>query len=971
MNDARLPVWADPEHVGRRREPVGTLRRAVPDDGATCLDLDGDWQFQLLPRPTATPGERWVPAPVPGCWTTEPGLWGEVADPPWYTNDQMPWPDLPPTPPVQRNPTGVYRRDVAVPAGWAGQRVVLHVGAAESVLLVRVDGQEVGSSTDSHLAAEFDVTAWAAPGSTVQVELTVVKWSAATFVEDQDQWWHGGITRSVRLFTRPVLHLSDVRTVARADGHLDVDVRVGSDEGRLPAGWRVAVRLAGTDLVFDAAAHARDLHDERVSLYRGRARFGAEFPGITTWTAETPVLHDLAVELRDAAGTLVDSVAQRVGFRTVEVVGPDLLVNGRRIFVRGVNRHDRDPLTGRVVTAAQVREELLTLKRFGFNAVRTSHYPNDPVLYDLTDELGFWVVDEADLESHAWAHELCDDPAYLPAFTQRVARMVRRDRNHPSVIIWSLGNESDYGANHDAVAAWVRRDDPTRPVQYEGAVKDDWNAGHAASDVVCPMYASVGQLVEHVTSAPPTRPVIQCEYSHAMGNSNGSLAEYWQAIESLPGLQGGFVWEFADHGILQRVEDGLPAGRAGAGRFAGGVPAEGFRWAHGGDFGDAPHDGAFCLDGVVLPDGTPKPVVFEHRELSSPVRLSLDGEEVRVRNALDFSDLSHLRAHWRLDATDGTSLTVPAVLPDLAAGESAVVGPPARVLAAGTGERWLQLVVTQARDTAWDPAGAEVSRPAVRLPDVAPAPAPASARPPVPLVVDERGTLLFAGLLARPELTLWREPTDNDVIAGDAAAWRAAGLDVARPVVESVRREDGVAVVVSRLATARGDVVHTQRFSALPGRAGLRCTDTVEVPAGLDDLPRIGLRLSLSGDDEQVRWFGSGPWETYPDRCTAPVGWHELPVAALAVPYARPQENGARVGVRDLRLGIETGLRFGFDEPLVVTLRRARGLELVLDVRHRGLGSASCGPNALEPYRIGPGTRTWSWSVQHGHGPGR
>ncbi|MEZ0493772.1 glycoside hydrolase family 2 TIM barrel-domain containing protein [Kineococcus sp. TBRC 1896] len=952
-----MKEWLEPEHVGRRREPVGTIRRAVPDDGFTCVDLDGDWRFQLRPHPEAAELTTWRTAQVPGCWTTEPSLWGEVADPPWYTNDQMPWPDLPPTPPTAHNPTGVYRRDVTVPADWAGQRVLLHVGAAESLLLVRVDGEDVGSSTDSHLAAEFDITAWAAPGTTVQVELTVVKWSAATFVEDQDQWWHGGITRPVRLFTRPVLHLSDVRTVADADGRLSVDVRVGYDGGEgarrgyLPDGWRVAVRLGDDALAFDAAAHRRDLDDERISLHRGRARFRGEFPGIATWTAETPVLHDVTVELRDADGTLVDSEVQRVGFRTVEVVGPDLLVNGRRIFVRGVNRHDQDPLTGRVVTTAQVREELLTLKRFGFNAVRTSHYPNDPAFYDLTDELGFYVVDEANIESHAWAHELCDDPAYLPAFTQRVARMVRRDRNHPSVIVWSLGNESDYGANHDAVAAWVRRDDPTRPVQYEGAIKDDWTAGFAASDIVCPMYAHLDQMIEHVTRNPPLRPVIQCEYSHAMGNSNGSLSDYWAAIESLPGLQGGFIWEFADHGILQRENDRLPAGLAGAGRFTDGVPAEGFRWAHGGDFGDTPNDGAFCLDGVVLPDGTPKPVMYEHRELASPVRLAIEDGVLRVRNAQDFSGLGHLRARWVLEASDGTSLTVPADLPDLAAGCTAVVEVPAELAEAGAGERWLQLAVTQAEGTAWNPAGAEVSRPCVRLPDRE---RTVEAGPASPVGLDAAGALDATGF-ARPGLTLWREPTDNDQIAGDGDRWTAAGLRDGDPAVVAV---DG-STVVSVLKTTAGEVRHTQRFSKA-GRT-LHVEDRVELPAGLEDVPRVGVRIRLAGTATGARWFGTGPWETYPDRRTAPVGWHELPVPDLAVPYVRPQENGARTHVRELVVTTTEGvLRFSFAQPVTVTVHPDA---VVVDGAHRGLGTASCGPNALPPHRLAAGTYTWSWSV--------
>lgn len=964
-----MSVWLDPEHVGRRREPLSTLRRAVPDGGTTCLDLDGAWRFQLLATPTAAPGPRWRTAQVPGCWTTEPDLWGEVPDPPWYTNDQMPWPDLPPTPPTGHNPTGVYERDVEVPAHWAGQRVLLHVGAAESVLLAHIDGHEVGSSTDSHLAAEFDVTAWAAPGSTVRVRLTVVKWSSATFLEDQDQWWHGGITRSVRLFTRPQLHLSDLRTVAAADGQVTVDVRVGSDAGRLPSGWRVRVELNRIELAFDADAHARDLADERISLYRGRARFDGSFPGLARWSAETPALHRLRVELRDADGNLTDAVEQRVGLRTVEVSGPDLLLNGRRIMVRGMNRHDRDPLTGRVVTVEQMRAELLTLKRFGFNAVRSAHYPNDPAFLDLTDELGLYVVDEANIETHAWAHELCDDPAYLPAFTTRVARMIRRDRNHPSVIIWSLGNESDYGANHDAAAAWIRADDPTRPVQYEGAVKDDWGAGSAGSDIVCPMYASIEQLVGYATGAAPTRPLIQCEYSHAMGNSNGSLADYWAAYESLPGLQGGFVWEFADHAILQRTADRRPAGRAGAGHVHAGVPDQGYRWAHGGDFGDNPNDGAFCLDGMTLPDRTVKPAMFEHREIASPVRIFVQDGRVGLRNALDFRDLGHLRGCWRLEATDGTSVDVPADLPSLGPGESTLVDLPAHLAEVGTGQRTLQLILTQADATAWAPAGAPVGRPWVSLP-ARPGPV---AQERLPVLESLPGPGELSVLEGRPELTLWREPTDNDEIGADAARWRRAGLDTACPAVVSVTTDTAASppatVEVSRLTSSAGDVLHTRRLflradPARPGEGGpvLNVEESVQIPPGLDDLPRVGIRLRLRSRPTRVRWFGAGPWETYPDRCRAPVGWHECPAGELGVAYVRPQENGARTAVRELEVVTEADLlHFSFPRPVTFTLS---GNELVLDGAHRGLGTASCGQNTLPQYRIGPGRLIWSWSLR-------
>jgi beta-galactosidase len=1011
--------WNDPEIVGYRREPVSTLRRAF---GPDSLDLDGPWRFQLLPSPSSSvSAQAWSTATVPGCWTTEPAeaaagaQHGMGPDLPWYTNFQMPWPNLPPVPPPD-NPTGVYERAVEVPAGWAGRRTLLHVGAAESMLIVHVDGVCVGISTDSHLGAEFDLSHVVQPGRSATVRLTVPKWSASSFVEDQDQWWHGGVTRSVRLFSRPRLHLSDVRIEASASGRLAVDVRVGSDGGRLPADWRVAVRLerpeaegGSLDLSFDAQAHARDVEDERVSVYRGRVRFRADVPRVRQWSAEVPDRYQLTVELRDREGDIVESSTHRVGFRTVEIVGPDLLLNGRRVFLRGVNRHDWNPLTGRVVTAADIRTDLVTLKRFGFNAVRTSHYPNDPAFLELCDELGFYVVDEADIESHAYAIELCDDPAYLPAFTQRVARMVRRDRNHPSVIVWSLGNESDYGANHDAVAAWVRRDDRTRPVQYEGAIKDDWDGGQAASDIVCPMYASVDDLLAHVTAAPPTRPVILCEYSHAMGNSNGSLADYWAAIESQPGLQGGFIWELFDHGILQRTADGLPAGRSGTGGFRDGVPAPGYRWAHGGDFGDTPNDGCFCLDGLLLPDGTPKPAMFEHRELAAPLRIrwvEASGNRVRVRlrNHQDVRDLSWLAGTWQCFGADGTVLEAPAALPALGPGEEADIEVPVAVLDGPSDvEPSLVLHVVTAAATAWAPEGTTVCLPGVVLTDdlldrdLGDRPQPTAAvvggasKALDEWHIDGDGRLVLPGLVEGPQLALWRAPTDNDRLGGHAERWARLGLDTVKPElveVQDKQTQDGehVARVVTRWPTAAGDVRHEQRFGPwewVGGGRALRCEERVIVPDGLEDLPRIGIILQASDDSSRLTWFGHGPWETYPDRCTAPIGRWAAAVDELATPYATGQETGGRHGARWLRLDSgngsgRPGLSLSFDRPLQVSVSpstahavaasrsgrdpaRAGGLVVQLDVAHRGLGTASCGPDTRPGYRTGPGVFSWTW----------
>lgn len=528
-NDPLLALrpWEAPEVTSWGRLPMNAVDRR-----SGALSLDGDWRFQLLPSPDSPVSRTWSSAHVPGAWTMQ-----GTDDLPWYTNSQMPWGEFPPTSPAA-NPTGVYEREIDVPAEWAGRRIVLQVGAAESVLLVHVDGRPVGISKDSHLAAEFDLSDAVRPGASATVRLTVVKWSDATHIEDQDQWWHGGITRSVLLYATDPLYLADVTVRARADGDLRVDCRVRDAGGALPEGWYVTGEIDGQLLLQDAEFDRLNAEDDRVSDFLGEPRLCAQVPGVRTWTAETPELYALTVRLHRADGTVSDTSYQRIGFRDVEIVGRDLLVNGERIYVRGVNRHDFHPLTGRTVSYDDMRADLVLLKRFGFNAIRTAHYPNDPTLYDLADELGFYVVDEANIEAHDHAHEIADDPRYTSAFVDRVARMALRDKNHPCVIIWSLGNESDYGANHDAAAGWLRRHDPTRPLQYEGAAKLDWADPALASDIACPMYAPVEDCVAHALSGEQTKPLIQCEYSHAMGNSNGTLADHWAAIESTPGLQG-------------------------------------------------------------------------------------------------------------------------------------------------------------------------------------------------------------------------------------------------------------------------------------------------------------------------------------------------------------------------------------------------------------------------------------------------
>ena len=792
---------------------------------------------------------------------------------------------------------------------------------------------------------------------------------------------------------------------------------------------------AAMDLVYRRAAgialdQAQTNVAERVRRLRrpddaGRVTFTADVPQVVAWSPETPQLYRLDLTLHDPDGAGVEGTSLRVGFRDVRIVGNDLLVNGVRFLVRGVNRHDTDPLGGRVLTEASIRDDLLTLKRFGFNALRTAHYPNDPVLLEFADEYGFMVIAEADIECHAFAHLLADDPRYLPAFVDRVSRMVRRDKNHPSVIAWSLGNESGHGAGHDAAAGWARRYDPTRPLHYEGAIMFDWSSPQTVTDLTCPMYPPLDTIIAHARSGRQRHPLIMCEYSHAMGNSNGTLAEHWRAIETTPGLQGGFIWEFKDHGILQRRSDGRPAGAAAAEVLAAGSGAgtdrsrrgwapEGHRWAYGGDFDDVPNDGTFVADGLTFPDRAPKPAMWEHRQLAAPVRIHAGARwgEVVVENHQHVRGLEWLRGQWHVFVDGGVRRpalvrVAPAVLPAVPPGGRVAVQLPLALLAevgavGGGAEAWLTLRLVSGVDEPWAPAGtpqpssqlllrAESRGLLPRAGVVAAGPyEPAPALPAVQL--DSDALLVHPDLLEPPRLALWRAPTDNDRLGGMADRWRALGVDRLTRSVQGVD-QDGPRTVVRAVwqPAAGASVEHVRAIVPVPlagGRAGVLVEETVTLPPELVDLPRVGTVFEAAGDLGWVDWFGSGPWETYPDRrACGEVGGFGSDVDSWFTPYLRPQERGGRSGVRwfclsDTRAGAAAtrGLAVHVDQPRQVSLTRYRATDLDaaahpdelvaraavvvhVDAVHRGVGTASCGPDTLPAYRFGPGTYRWSWTL--------
>jgi beta-galactosidase len=963
---AAVRPWADPHVVSLNRldmRPPGAPAATITDarSGAPSRwrrSLDGRWDFRLFDAPDDVPpgavtrpvGSRgWHRVAVPGNWTLQ-----DVGDAPQYTNVQMPFPGPPPRLP-DRNPTGVYRRTITVPAAWSGRQIVLHVGGAESTHTVYVNGEFAGYGTDSRLASEYDVTALVRSG-TNDLAIVVTRWSAHSYVEDQDQWWMAGLHREVFVEARGAVHVHALVCDAGLDGTTGTLTARATLGGLQPPdrGWQV--RFTVETLRGRRAAPSQTA---RVSsrfavpyVFRGHTAT-AEFriAGVDPWSAESPARYRVLAELIDPDGTVTEVHHQLVGFRRVEVRDRQLLVNGRPIWIFGVNRHDHHPERGKAVTVADMRADLLAMRRHNITAVRCSHYPNDPRFLDLCDEIGMYVVDEANIESHAYNTSLCDDDRYRSTWLSRGARMVERDRNHPSVIMWSLGNESGYGANHDALAGWIRRADPSRPLHYEGAVfHDGWvDGGLPASDVVCPMYPTIAAIEEYGRAGQGDRPLIMCEYSHAMGNSNGSLADYWDVITATPGLQGGFIWEWKDHGILTR----LPNGKRG--------------FAYGGQFGDVPNDGNFVADGLMSADLRPHPAMQEVAWVHRPVtveRAAGGGRDAGlvVTNRRSFTDLADLRGEWELLVAG--AIAASGTFDPGAVAPGSVVTVPLPCAHPDAADVHLTIRWSQRRATAWAPAGHLVAWDQLELtgPGARPAHDPVGHRAaPVGELVD--------GL----ELAVFRAPVDNDglkllpdlgraigVGAGTLSRWREAGIDE-RPAVDLVGHRHDVETL------GDGSQIHTH-----------------DVEVTLDDLPRVGVTFRLPAGFDRMRWYGRGPLENYPDRSRgALLGTWERDVDDP--PYLVPQEFGLRTDCRWVEfLDGSSGevVRLDVLDPLVLhvsatrftsadlyaaghetDLRPRRSLVVHADVAHRGLGTASCGPDVLDRYRIAPGHHRFSYRL--------
>ena len=991
------PIWSSPETTSVNRLPMLNIAHLM------SISLDGQWNFQLLDRADQDPSKRWQSITVPGLWTMVDGE-QPFGDKPIYTNTQMPFDQLPPSVPLD-NPTGVYEREFSLPSSWKNKRVVLSIGGFESLAILTINGREVGVAKDSRLASEFDITDFITNGSN-RVQIRVIKWSDSTFIEDQDQWWHGGITRSVKLFATEYVFIERLYATPGLEknnkvGTLNIRAHINSINEEEIAGYRLKVKVIGVkgaeasatvtnqkapnwtqksatekqagDDFFLGTYWDGNMPKDKYQAYLatepiipGPLELNIKVPSASPWSAESPSLYDVEYQLIDPSGQVIEVTTQRIGFRSVEIKGCDLRVNGARVMIYGINRHDFNRRSGRVLSRDLMRQDLLELKRWNFNAIRTSHYPNDPAFLDLCDELGFYVVGEANIESHAFQNTLCDDQKYLNAWVDRVARMIQRDIHHASVILWSLGNESGSGINHRAAAAYARSFDPTRPLHYEGAIRGNWTTGHDITDVVVPMYPDISAIISYAKSKKADRPLIMCEYSHAMGNSNGTLSEYWQAIHSLPALQGGFIWEMWDHGLDQRLEDGS------------------IRSAYGGDFGEAKHDGNFCCDGMFFPDRSPKPALSEFKYIASPIEIkakNLKSGRFEIFNKNFFVNLSDYKLKYEVTVNGKASSSGEVKLGLVKPRQSKPFTLPAQVLKGdgSVGERFINFSLTLASSKPWAHIGHEVTWEQIALVSK-PLPKIKSAKSKMQYVNSQGQIQVPFGQIA-PALTLWRAPTDNDLIGHISQRWDEWGVRKLELESSKVVRTSTNTKITNLWRSQSGIAIkHIQLVESVD--SGFRVSETVTLPKELNDLARVGINFEVDGALNNFTYFGIGPNETAPDRKIGKVHRYSSTVEQQYVPYVKPQENGGHIGMRWFSLTNQSGhgLYFQLDKPRMVTVTPIRSEDLAnathnvfvnpsgntvitIDGAHRGIGTASCGPDTLAKYLIKPGTYKWSWSV--------
>ena len=940
QSHAQTNAWEHPTNISWNKlkahatfYPFTTEAMALKGDRSESpffQSLDGTWKFQLAKNPkdvvpdftkTAFNDKNWPGIMVPGNWEMQ-GFGHPI-----YVNWEYPFePVNPPFIPHdlsedmhRSNPVGMYRKSFEIKDLWKGKRIILHFGGVSSAFYVWVNGQQVGYSQDSHLPAEFDITDFVKTG-TNSLAVQVFRWSDGSYLEDQDHWRMSGIHREVYLVARESDYLEDFFVKTDLDENFDnATLRIEPvfvfRQAEKVAGWTFEAQL------YDAAGQPvwglpaifplKTLTDFfRRGRYNGtngimpRPAIEQQVMHPKLWTAETPNLYTLLLTVRNESGKVLETTSTKIGFRKITWGSDGLQVNGEEVILFGVNRHDHHPETGKTVDEATMLQDVLLMKRFNINSVRTSHYPNDPRFYDLCDQYGIYVLDEANIETHKLGGSISMRSDFGSAMLERGIQMVERDKNHPSIIGWSLGNESGSGPNHEAMAAWIKTYDPGRFLHNEGAfsIVNGRSIDPPYPDVLSRMYYS-GDAMDEILKRPgDTRPLMYCEYAHSMGNSTGHLYKFAEAFRNNPRFIGGFIWDWVDQGLYKTAPDGQ--------RY----------FAYGGDYGEEFTDGSFCLNGLIFPDRRPHPALWECKKVFQPIQTSYSNGKLMIRNLNDFTPLDAFVLKWELMENgkvvkEGT-LDLPAVKPDA----TQTVDLP-KMDTRGNSEYILGISYVLKNKTVWADAGFAVAWEQFALRSGNAVMATLGSAPALDekgdvfeitgsgfsVKIDRKTGLLSSFVSGQQEMihqalkpSFWRAPTDNDLASGisrELDAWKDAFLR-AKLARITANRVDDQQVVTAVFEWPEKGVVQTVAYHISgDGRVGVKVR--LDVPAELPDLPKAGLEMAIPGRFDQVKFYGKGPHESYIDRhLGAKTGTYEMPLAEFGTSYIRPQENGNHTGIR-------------------------------------------------------------------------
>lgn len=1013
---AQTPDWENPELFAVNKEQPRATAIPFADEQAALsgdtrlspwvLPLDGMWKFYWSAYPDARPVKfyeedfdtrKWKEIRVPGNWELQ-GFGTPI-----YTNVTYPHPKNPPYIPHTDNPVGSYKRDFYMPENWDGRRVFLHFEAGTAAMYVWINGQKVGYSQVTKSPAEFEITPFVRQGSN-SLSVEVYRWSDGSYLEDQDFWRLSGIDRSVYLYSTAPIRVADFFICGNLDdkyrnGIWETEVKLAATGNTPGKSYRMEVKL------FDASGKLVNSDFQLFTAKEGdqTIHFKRTIPGVKTWSAETPELYSTLLTLKDGTGKVIESVSCHTGFRKVEIKGGALLVNGRYVMVKGVNLHEHHHLNGHYVDEETILKDLQLMKEHNINAIRTSHYPHSVKFYELCDRYGFYVVDEANIETHGMGAEKQGwfdknrHPAYLPqwaaAHRDRIVRAVERDKNHPCVVIWSLGNECGNGPVFHEMYEWLKKRDVTRPVQFEQAGED------ANTDIVCPMYPWIGYMEEYAKREGVDRPFIMCEYAHSMGNSTGNFREYYDIIRSSRQMQGGFIWDWVDQGLLTEDDSGRKY------------------WAYGGDFGAEyyPNEMNFCLNGLVNPDRTPHPALIEVKKVYQDILFSahrLDEGEIKIKNEFSFTHLRDLSFEWVL-TKNGEIIDRGNFTADVAPLAEKVIRlnlPKVRI------EQGNEVMLTVNAYTKVSksllPAGSLIACEQFQM--------PGSSWFDIEFIADgqlktdknHNDIFITAGdvtvginyhdgqlwkyeyqgrnlLRSAPEINFWRAPTDNDFGNGmprQSNVWRAAGKNVYAKNVDIRTESDKVVVTAQyRLTDINCDYKRTYTINT---RGEVKVE--AEFTAGnteLPELPRFGMMMTLQPEYDCFTWYGRGPGENYADRNSGSlIGIYSSDVKDQYFAYIRPQENGNKTDVRWLTLTDKEGfgLKITGTQPLSVsalhvypedldpglTKKQQHASDIVfknevvlcVDLAQRGLaGNDSWGATPLETYRLHVKDKTYKY----------